>query len=234
MDKGTLKSRRLAETPSGSGIRMLLSASEKAYRAYKRAYKPEADCSRPMQAALDCLKGELGSYEIIYDYLCGADTAKIEGKTTGYVLRSGDTVILDMAVGKDGLWCDTCRTFFAGSADNEKRAVYDILVRALAAGEKKLAAGTSGDEIFLAVRGVLKIGGHELLHHAGHAFGIKPAQEPDFTEGCAEKLARGMYVTLEPGIYTGNYGIRVENNYYIGNATENLFPFPLDIENYIL
>jgi len=216
-------------------IEKLLAASERAYSSFMRAYKPGLDCSVLLQAALDCLKDELGNYEIIYDYMCGADTAKIEGKTAaGYVLKPGDTVILDMAVGKNGIWCDTCRTFFIGKADGEKRAAYDLLIKALAEGEKKLAAGTRGGDVFRAVQGVLKTGGYALKHHAGHAFGKKPMQAPDFTENCADKVSKGMFVTLEPGIYTDTYGIRIENDYYIGGNAVNLFPFPLDIENYII
>ena len=214
-------------------ILRLLRAAAKAYKEFKSGFRLGADDKEAFSAVLRSLENSLGQYCLQYDYLCGADSAKTDGITQNYVPAPGDAVLMDLSVGKDGVWCDVCRTFFVGYADRKQREDFAALKGALRAGEKVLRAGARAEDVFGAVNGAL---GGELVHHAGHLFGTGPLMPPRFMRGERAVLEEGSFATLEPGLYRKNFGIRIENDYFIGGNAENLFEglMPLELEDYIL
>ena len=218
-------------------IDIILEAVRNAFSAFKSGYS-EGKCAGELFSAFTAsLDSELGEYEIVYDYLLGKDSANIDEKTEyGYIPRLHDPVLMDISVGKEGVWCDVCRTYFVGEATAEQREKFEIIKASLRAGEAAMREGAPAHEVFDAVNGVYLSHGLSLVHHAGHRIGDAPLLQPQLLSGRDEPLTAGEYYTVESGLYS-EYGIRLENDFLLKiSGACDLFEskMPLDIEEYIL
>jgi len=77
-----------------------------------------------------------------------------------------------------------------------------------------VAAGASCAEVDEAARGILRKEGfgEAFSHSTGHGVGLEIHEPPRVGVGQATRLAPGMVVTIEPGIYfAGKFGIRIED-----------------------
>lgn len=77
--------------------------------------------------------------------------------------------------------------------------------------------GIKASEIYHEVSRKLKeIGrGYILFHHAGHGIGIEDQEAPFLIPDSSQPLMEGMVISVEPGIYAENVGIRIENAYLV-------------------
>ena len=217
-------------------LKEILRATKDAYKALAKNFSHEKNTDELFLVFENSLKDALGSYEIAYDYIWGKDTLNIDGVTKKYYPQTGDTLIMDISVGKDGVWCDVCRTFFVGEPTAEQCAVYELVKASLRAGHKALKLGAKASDIYKAVNTVYVLNGKTLVHHAGHKIGEKPLMQPQFLEENDTPIVAGEVYTIESGLYE-NFGIRLENDFLVMNDEANdLFEelLPLDIEEYVL
>lgn len=215
-----------------------------ALRCNKRAYERIRDYLCPGQTELEILKqvemayleqaGEKIPYE--YDLVSGKRSGEIGGYATEKAVEPGDCLIADLLPNFQGAWCDTTRTFFLGEPKDELKRAYAALLCALRQGEELLLPGVSGAEIFHKVDVSLCSSGFSgLPHHAGHVVGAKPLDDPDFLPECSQVLEEGMVVTLEPGIYFPENGMRIENNYLITKTGGKLlFSYPEEMDYFVI
>lgn len=218
-------------------IKEILLAVAKAFDAFKEKHEKNTTCEKLFGKFLFSLKNDLPYYDIRYDFLCGCDTASVDGVTDeNYIPKAGDAIILDASVKSKGIWCDVTRTFFVGEPTEEQREVYDIVKNALLSTEKILKAGVKACEIHGYMREQLKPYENTFFHHAGHRIGTRRLLQPQFLPNKTAKLKVGDIVTLEPGIYIKDkFGVRLENDYLITESGyEKLFNYPLAIENFII
>lgn len=215
----------------------ILRAVTYAFEKFKKEYKADKTSKQLFIPFLDGLKEKLGDYEILYDYIWGKDSLNIDGVTDGsYIPQNGDTVIMDISVGKDDQWCDICRTFFVGGVTEEHEHIFELIKKSITAGEKHLKSNSSAEDVYKAVNSVYEKEDKTLVHHAGHRIGTEALMDPRFVLGCSEKIESNHFYTIESGLYE-EFGIRLENDYYIcDNETINLFEkyMNLDIKEYIL
>ena len=217
-------------------IQKNLIAVTNAFNTFKKAFSLGKNTDELFGVFKASLDSELGSYEILYDYIFGEDTMGIDGKTENYTPKLGDTVIMDISVKYDGVWCDVTRTFFVGEPTAKQAQVYDMLKSAMKAGESALKVGAKACDIYSAVNGVYAKSGYELVHHAGHKILTDAVMQPQFLPENNGLIESGSFYTLEPGLYK-DFGIRIENDYLLTDSgLENLFEglMPLDIKEYIL
>ena len=218
-------------------IREILTDVARAFRCFRAEYRPGKACGELFGAFAASLQSSMPGYRIRYDFLCGADTVKVDGITPeDYVPRPGDAVLIDASVCRGNLWCDVARTFFVGAYTAEQARAYELVKSSVLAGERALRAGAAAGDVYDAVNAVYQAAGRTLIHHAGHRIGQEPLLPPQFLAGRREKILADRFYTIESGLYEG-FGIRLENDYYIGkNGAENLFEdlMPLPIEEYIL
>lgn len=176
--------------------------------------------------------------QYLFDFLSGDRTARIDGGATEKKLEKGDLLLVDFSLQHEGVWCDTCRTFFFGTPLEEQASAYRLLIAAMKAGFQKIVPGISGEDVYRAALEPLTLRGMNryMPHHAGHGIGENPFQEPVFRQGAGELLKAGDTVTLEPGLYfSGRWGIRIENDFLVtDDGAEPLFSYPLDLEYFIL
>jgi Xaa-Pro aminopeptidase len=140
------------------------------------------------------------------------------------VLARGELVVVDIGA-RHGYYCgDLTRTFpVSGKFTRRQRRLYDAVLAAYDAAVKTLkpgstiAAARKAAFASLEKSGVRGDGGTSLgnffIHGLGHFLGL----EAHDAGGEGPKLAPGMIVTVEPGVYLpgeGN-GIRIEDDYLI-------------------
>ena len=136
-----------------------LTAVKNAFSAFKNAFSLGKNTDELFEVFKNSLDNELGSYEILYDYIWGEDTAGIDGVTKNYTPKIGDTAILDISVKYGGVWCDVTRTFFVGEPTKEQVNRYEMLKSAIKNGETALKHGAKASEVYNAVNGELQKSG---------------------------------------------------------------------------
>jgi len=184
-------------------------------RANIRAGITELDLYAGVEAA--CHRA-LGHWAIVYgDFVVGSATRRI-GPPTPRVLQKGDTYILDFSVIVQGYRSDFTTTLVVGGEPSpEQTRLFGLCVEALAAGERELKAGAKCQAVYDAVRGEFLTAGvaESFISHAGHGLGVMHPEAPFIVRHSTETLVAGDVVTLEPGLYIGDIGIRIEHNYLI-------------------
>ena len=169
------------------------------------------------------------------DIVSGKRSANIEGAATDRIIENGETLIIDIQFSDCEMWSDITRTYIFGKPQKMVSELYQKTEKALKNAENLLKDGTKCADLYDFMQKEIA-SEYAFSHHAGHLIGDKPLIKPQFLPDSAESLKSGMMVTLEPGIYVPEkFGIRLENNYLITNdGYENLFDYPLSIENFII
>ncbi len=159
------------------------------------------------------LKGAEGmSFETIV--AAGVRSALPHGRATGVRLPKRGFVTLDFGVILKGYCSDMTRTVCLGKPTARERQVYEAVLEAQLAGVAAVAAGVETGAVDEAARSVLRQAGmaEAFSHSTGHGVGNEIHEGPRIGAGQKEKLAPGMVVTIEPGVYfAGEFGVRIED-----------------------
>jgi Xaa-Pro dipeptidase len=141
--------------------------------------------------------------------------------TTNRVVEKGELVLIEFAVVADGYWSDLTRTVVAGEMNDDQRRLALAQRAAYMAALQAMKSGVPDAEPDAAARKALEeFGMRDLFaHHTGHGIGFRyheaiPSVHPD-SKGI---LKTGMITSLEPGLYGGTFGYRVEDNVLITSS----------------
>ena len=144
----------------------------------------------------------------------GANCAEPHHSTDRTVIRSGDSVIIDVGLVYESYSSDMTRTVFFGGVTDEQKRVYDLVRKANEAGRAAARPGIPLCEIDRAARRVIEDGGYGkyFIHRTGHGIGLNEHEYPDVSL-TSEVIAKpGMVFSVEPGIYLpGRFGVRIED-----------------------
>ena len=118
-----------------------------------------------------------------------------------------DIVLIDAGAEVGGYSADVTRAFpVSGKFNKQQRELYTLVLKALDAGIRAVKPGASFLDVDAASRDIIdKAGlGDTFIHGIGHHLGIDvhDPQTPD-------KLAPGMVLTVEPGVYLQDCGIGI-------------------------
>ena len=144
----------------------------------------------------------------------GANCAEPHHVTDQSVLKSGDSVIIDVGLTWQRYCSDMTRTVFLGKATDEQKRVYDLVKAANAAGRAAVHPGVPMKEIDRAARKVIEDAGYGkyFIHRTGHGIGLEVHEFPDVSASSDAIAMPGMCFSVEPGIYLpGRFGVRVED-----------------------
>jgi Xaa-Pro aminopeptidase len=209
-------------------------------KAAVRAVKPGATES---QVAAEAERGMryAGAEEFYRTYVSSGPRTNIaHGLPTNRKIQAGEPVMIDLAPIVNGYSADLCRTVVAGKPTAEQQAAYDLYLKAQAATIAKVKAGADMADLEKTLRGALVEAGHE-KHVFGppiHGVGIE-FEEPPLPAGHAffhgEKapppLAANTVIAVgNCGLYTGPWGVRVEDTVLVGESGPELmtgFPYVL-------
>jgi Xaa-Pro aminopeptidase len=192
-----------------------------------RPGRTELEVGRELDARMLVLGAEAPSFETIV--ATGANSAIPHHRPDGTVLRDGDFLKLDFGATVDGYHSDMTRTVVLGGrrgvAADWQREIYELVAASQAAGRAALAVGAEVVAIDAASRDVIVAAGHgdHFTHGLGHGVGLEIHEAPGIGPLGAGRLAAGMAVTVEPGVYLpGHGGVRIEDTLIVTDDAPEL------------
>ena len=144
----------------------------------------------------------------------GARSALPHGRATLAKLPRKGFVTLDFGVILNGYCSDMTRTVHLGRANREERIAYEAVLEAQEAAVAAVQPEATCGEVDEAARKVLRKAGmgKYFTHSTGHGVGLEIHEQPRVAAGQEMRLAKGMVITIEPGVYLpGKFGIRIED-----------------------
>jgi len=129
-------------------------------------------------------------------------------------LATGDLITIDCGARYGGYHADMTRTVALGEPAAWQREIYQIVAAAQQAGVEAAIAGTDVSTVEAAARDLIADAGHadHFGHGVGHGVGLEVHEDPTIGYGKTGKLAAGVPITVEPGIYLpGKGGVRIED-----------------------
>ena len=174
----------------------------------------------------------------------GPRTNIAHGIPTRRKLTANDLVVIDLHPIVDGYSADLCRTVCVGQPTPEYRAVYELFLKAQQATIAKVKAGVTMVELEQTLHTIIKDAGHgaHLFGPPIHGVGIEfeeaplPAGHAFFHGEKAPKPLQANVVLAvgNCGIYTGPWGVRVEDTVAVGAAgPEILTVYPRNLERVV-
>jgi len=129
-------------------------------------------------------------------------------------VQKGEFITMDFGCVYDGYCSDMTRTVALGEINDDKRKVYDTVLKAQLTGIAASRAGVPGKEIHAAAAKVIEEAGYGRFfgHGYGHSVGIEIHESPNANTRDATPMPVGAMVSAEPGIYIpGQFGVRIED-----------------------
>lgn len=152
--------------------------------------------------------------------------------STNKRIRNGDVILLELNVYAEGYWADVTRTWYLGSPTQEIKDMHEALIAAQDEVYRKFREGLKACEVDMLARRVIKDKGFGDLfpHRLGHGVGARLHELPDIHPASNEVLIAGMVHTVEPGLYTKKFGLRLEDVILDMNiGITNLTQIPKDL-----
>lgn len=171
---------------------------------------------RELALGLEIRMREWGAEAVSFPPIVGSGplSAHIHHTPSERELQKGDLVLLDFGCRFSGYCSDMTRTVVLGAASDEQQQMYDLVLRAQAAGIQALAPNVGGADVDRAARDVVAAAGlgERFGHGLGHGVGLDIHEEPTLKRISEDTLAEGNVVTVEPGVYVqGTGGVRIED-----------------------
>jgi Xaa-Pro aminopeptidase len=144
----------------------------------------------------------------------GPNAASPHHEVSDRVLQRGDTVVVDIGGTMPSGYCSDCtRTYVIGEPPPEFAAYYRVLRDAQQASFAAVGPGVTAEAVDAAARGPIAAAGYGeyFVHRTGHGIGLETHEDPYIVSGNAEPLQPGMAFSIEPGIYPGPHGARIED-----------------------
>ncbi len=137
------------------------------------------------------------------------------------LMETGGPSISIVTATVDGYGVEVERTLFLDTIPEHAKKKFEVMMKARALAYKMAQPGMVLEEIDKMVRQVFIDAGYgdNIIHRTGHGLGITGHEDPFLALGDLRKLAPGMLVSIEPGIYfKGEGGYRHSDTVLI---TEN-------------
>jgi len=144
----------------------------------------------------------------------GPNAASPHHEPSARVLRPGDAVVVDIGGTMPSGYCSDCtRVYAIGGPPAEFLRYYDVLRDAQQAACGAVRPGVTAEAVDAAARVPITEAGYgpEFVHRTGHGIGLETHEDPYIVAGNSEPLEPGMAFSVEPGIYPGPHGARIED-----------------------
>lgn len=211
-------------------IRLLKEANaiaEKSFTELLNHIKPNKT-EKELQAFFDYLMLKNGSDGASFStiLLTGSHTSLPHGVPSDRKIQKGDFVLIDFGATCKGYHSDMTRTFAVGSATDEMKEMYNLVLKAQKAGISSLKAGARCADVYKSAYDVLeeKDMGKYFRHSLGHGIGIDIHEGFSASPKSNDVFEAGNITSIEPGIYIPDkFGIRIEDVCVVtGNGNENI------------
>ena len=176
----------------------------------------EGKTEKELAAQFDYIMAKNGSDGISFDTILvsGENTSMPHGVPSERMLRKGEFVLFDFGATYKGYHSDMTRTVALGSASDEMREMYYLVLKAQEAGIKALKAGAKCADVYKASYDVLdeKNMAQYFRHGLGHGVGIEIHEGFNASPRSTDTYEIGNVTSIEPGIYLPDkFGIRIED-----------------------
>ena len=144
----------------------------------------------------------------------GPNAASPHHEVSDRVLLDGDVVVVDIGGTMPSGYCsDSTRTYAIGEPPAEFTAYYKVLYDAQEAACAAVRPGVTAESVDAAARRPITAAGYgeAFFHRTGHGIGLEVHEDPYIVTGNGELLEPGMAFSVEPGIYPGPHGARIED-----------------------
>jgi len=144
----------------------------------------------------------------------GPNAASPHHEVSDRILEEGDAVVVDIGGTMPSGYCsDSTRTYAIGEPPAEFTAYYKVLRDAQEAACAAVRPGVTAESIDTAAREPIAAAGYgeAFFHRTGHGIGLESHEDPYIVAGNGEMLEPGMAFSVEPGIYPGPHGARIED-----------------------
>ena len=144
----------------------------------------------------------------------GPNGASPHHTAAGRVLRPGDAVVVDIGGTMPTGYCSDCtRTYVIGAPPPGFAEYYQVLKDAQEAACAAVRPGVTAEAVDAAAREPITAAGYGeyFVHRTGHGIGLETHEDPYIVSGNAEPLQPGHAFSVEPGIYPGPSGARIED-----------------------
>jgi Xaa-Pro aminopeptidase len=144
----------------------------------------------------------------------GPNAASPHHEVSDRIIADGDVVVVDIGGTMPSGYCsDSTRTYVVGSAPAGFLAYYSVLREAQEAACQAVRPGVSCEAVDAAARSLIEAAGYgeQFFHRTGHGIGLETHEDPYIVSGNDLPLEPGMTFSIEPGIYPGPHGARIED-----------------------
>jgi Xaa-Pro aminopeptidase len=144
----------------------------------------------------------------------GPNAASPHHEVSDRVIREGDVVVVDIGGTMPSGYCSDCtRTYAMGRVPDDFVKYYDVLYRAQEAATMSVSPGVTAESVDRTAREIIADAGYGewFIHRTGHGIGLESHEDPYIVEGNTIPLEPGMAFSIEPGIYPGPHGARIED-----------------------
>ncbi|MGI9009353.1 MAG: M24 family metallopeptidase [Streptosporangiaceae bacterium] len=198
-----------------------ISALREAGQAIDRVHAQVPGWLRPgrteAQVAADIADAILAAGHATVDFTIvasGPNGASPHHTASERALRAGDAVVVDIGGTMPSGYCsDSTRTYAIGTPPDDFAAYYQVLKDAQDAACAAVRPGVSAESVDAAAREPITAAGYGpfFVHRTGHGIGLETHEDPYIVAGNAEPLQPGHAFSVEPGIYPGPHGARIED-----------------------
>jgi len=169
------------------------------------------------QAGVKIAEAILGEGHATVDFVIvgsGPNAASPHHEVSDRVMQHGDVVVVDIGGTMPSGYCSDCtRTYAIGEPPADFTKYYAVLKDAQAQACDAAGPGVQAQEVDRVARGIIAAAGYGdwFIHRTGHGIGLESHEDPYIVEGNATELEPGMAFSVEPGIYPGPHGARIED-----------------------
>jgi Xaa-Pro aminopeptidase len=182
-----------------------------------KAVRPGAHEYEVKDAVEDAFR-KAGSRHVAYDSIVGSgsDSTFLHYGKDDRVMKAGELILLDVAAEAEYYAADVTRTLpVSGKFSADQRTIYQLVLKAQAAGIAAAKAGVRVGDIDAATRKVITDAGYGdyYIHGCCHFVGLEVHDPGDYDA----PLPAGAIITVEPGIYLPQrgFGVRIEDEILI-------------------
>ena len=211
---------RMREVKDADEIKLMRRAIEHTAAGHARVLEVVKPGMREyeLKDAIEDAFRKSGSRHVAYDSIVGSgpNGAILHYPKDDRVMKEGELVLVDAGAEEQYYATDVTRTYpVSGKFSPEQREIYDIVLKAQAAGFAAAKPGVTPRTLERAVRKVIDDAGYHdaFIHGCCHFVGLEVHDTGDYDA----PLPVGAVLTVEPGIYLPQrgYGIRIEDEILI-------------------
>jgi Xaa-Pro aminopeptidase len=168
-----------------------------------------------LAAEIDYQNRKLGAEAPAFDTIVAAgQRSALPHAHPGAASICAGILLIDMGAFREKYASDMTRMFHVGPATPKYKRAYRAVLEAQLAAIDAVKPGATASSVDRAARSTLKAHGldREFIHSTGHGLGLEIHELPRIGSKDKTKLAAGMAITIEPGVYIEGWGgIRIED-----------------------